>query len=196
MATDLPLDPTPETEFSVDVLHEKIRFLNSEVDAFRQMYKEQRAEKVKADELLLELRNASNNFRLLMFTLRVRPVDCDHAYFFHLKDHWNNLPVEVVMDFLQLFEKHFQLASEIVRERSGRDAIKVYNKAKLEKSMAEMAELRAKPEREKEERRVKRAVAESDKRKRKAIESLMNSLKCDETTARAMLDAAVGKVNL
>lgn len=200
---DRPIDPettppgseAPENS-TPDELQEKIKFALSEVDAFRKMYKEERADHLKTREILDDLRRSSNHFRLLMFTLRKRPDDCDGAYFFHLKDHWNHLPVETVMDFLELFEKHFNLASEIVRERKGRDAIKVYNKAKLEAGLEEAKALREAPARKKKEKEVKKALVESDKRKRKALEGIMTTLKCTEEKARIILDATVGKINL
>lgn len=179
-----------------DELQEKIKFLLSEVNEFRKMYKAERSEHLKTREILDDIRRSSNHFRLMMFTLRKRPDDCDGAYFFHLKDHWNHLPVEVVMDFLELFEKHFTLASEIVRERKGRDAIKVYNKAKLEAGLEEAKALREAPARKAKEKEVKKALAESDKRKKKALAGIMAALRCDEETARKMLDATVGKINL
>lgn len=178
-----------------DQLQEKIAEKNKEIDTLRDLYKAERGDHTKTKEVLESLRNASNNFRLLMFTLRERPRDTDGAYFFHLKDHWNVLPVEVVMDFLELFEKHFNLASEIVRERKGRDAIKIYNKAKLEEGLAEAQRIRELPAKKAAEKQVKQAIAESDKKKRKAIEGLMRALNCDEETARGHLTAMVGKVN-
>lgn len=194
----LPLPPQGTTQESStpDELQEKIKTLLKEVDGFRKDYKAEREDHQKTKAVLEDLRKSSNHFRLLMFTLRTRPADCEGAYFFHLKDHWNNLPVEVVMDFLELFEKHFNLASEVVRERKGRDAIKVYNKAKLEAGLEEAKALREKPERIKKEKEVKKAIIESDKRKRKALEGIMHTLKCSEDQARAILDATIGKINL
>ena len=183
-------------EGTADELQEKIAIQNKQLEDLRAAYKEERAAHGKTLQTLASLRDNSNHFRLLMFTLRERPKDCDGAYFFHLKTHWNNLPVEVVMDFLELYEKHFVLASEIVRERKGRDAIKIYNKAKLEAGLEEAKRLRELPAKKAEEKRVKVALQESDKRKRKALEGLMKALNCDEATAKAHLEAMVGKVNL
>lgn len=147
------------------------------------------------DELKAELESAkcsvdalvkaNNTFRVLMLSREGEVPAIDEVYLARTKNNWSKAPAETLLAFYEIFEAHSKLFSELILAKKGKDALKAHTKAKSEAAMAEVERYRNNTAETKAAKAPE--VKAQNSKERKAILSLMKTLKIDEETASKML---------
>lgn len=146
---------------------------------------ELKAELEAAKNSIEALSKANNTFRVLMLTREGEVPAIDEVYLARTKNNWSKAPAETLLAFYEIFEAHSKLFSELILAKKGKDALKAHARAKSEAAMAEVERYRN----HQTETKVAKSpeVKTQNSKERKALLSLMKTLKVDEETAAKML---------
>ena len=142
------------------------------------------------------LAEENGRFRLLM--LQEKTAAFDPIHLANKKIHWAELPVEELLDFLELFESHSKALSEILHLKSTKATLVEYTKQREEKKAQAAREYREKvgTGMSDEERALRKALTREDAAKEKAITGIMKSLKISREAAEAMVKSMTGGIKL
>lgn len=170
-----PLDPTDQ----IETLEVKLSVQELQLKALREHITQLKVNLAESQTDVNKLRLENNNFRLLMLTESSVPT-ADKLYIARKKLSWQDVDIETLLTYLEVFQAHTELAAELIQEKKGKNSIKQHLKDKQEASAQAVKDYRAKTNLRKEIGNLgKSGVSELDtldKTMRSAVSGMLKSL--------------------
>lgn len=135
-----------------------------------------------AESEISALHNQNNFFRIAMLRARRSP-ECDGPYFALLRNHWDEIDIETILDWILVLQKHGEVFAEIARAKRGKLDLDAHRAKRDNERLEEAKRIREKPTAQK----VARAERKEETVESKLIAKIMKASRCDEQTARAMV---------
>lgn len=162
--------------------------LQNEVAQWQSAFERAREAHRRDKDDLEKMRKVSNDFRIMMLSLKAGELpSVDKLWFATQKANWAEVPVDVLLAWLEVFQSAQETVAELVHIKAGKDALKRRAKEKSDEAMRAVEKYRNAPAEKAKADAIRKALNVEDKKRAKAIAGIMKALGVSEEVAREMV---------